>query len=119
MAGTVTITYQEHTSVRVCTWTWTSDASGDASGTDSKSITGAALRWVTDPDGSAAPTTLYDIVVNDEHGVDVAGGGLANRSATAGEESIPDPPVAFSGKLSLVVANAGNAKAGVLKLYYR
>uniref|UniRef100_A0A6M3XKN4 Uncharacterized protein n=1 Tax=viral metagenome TaxID=1070528 RepID=A0A6M3XKN4_9ZZZZ len=119
MAGTVTITYSTPGAhIKWAKWAWTSDASGDVSGTDTKSLDGKALSWVTNPDGTDVPTTLYDIVVNDADGADVAAAGLANRSATAGEKVNADPPQAFNGALSLVVAAAGNAKKGTLTMYY-
>ena len=118
MAGTVTITYEDHATIKVVTWAWTSDASGDVSGADTKVLSGVALRCTTDPDGSAAPTDNYDIVVNDSLGGDVVGGALANRD-TLDSESAAVTGGAFSGVLSLVVSTAGNAKKGVLRMYYR
>ena len=121
MAGTVTVTYQRHRTVRRVVWSWTSDASGDASGVDTMELSGEILRIVTNP-GATVPTDLYDIVINDEDGLDVAEGLLANRSATNSEEAAPllnTQRVAFDAKLSLVVPNAGNAKQGVVTLYYR
>lgn len=129
--GTVTITYSEgnNTPIRTVTWTWTCDASGNASGTDTKSITGTALRFVTKP--TDGPTDNYDIVVNDAQGVDIARGALANRDTTNAEEALPAAEVTinahtyatfgtqFDGPLSMSVSNAGNAKSGVLIMYYR
>ena len=120
MAGTVAITYSETRSpVRSVTWTWTSDASGDVNGTDTKALSGKVLRWVTNP-GATAPTTLYDVAVNDVDGVDLAAGVLANRSATVTESAYPAAGTshAFNGALSLVVSAAGNAKDGTLTMYY-
>ena len=122
MAGSVTITYSSHETIKYVQWAWTSDASGDVSGTDTVVVSGVALRWATNP-GSSAPTDDYDIVVNDEDGIDVANGGLGNRDTSDSEHFIPggdaDPGAAFVGKLSLAVSNAGNAKEGVLRMYYR
>jgi len=122
MAGSVTITYSSHATIRYVQWSWTSDASGDVSGTDTVVVSGVALRWATNP-GSTAPTDDYDIVVNDEDSIDIANGGLGNRDTSTSEHFIPggdaDPGAAFVGKLSLVVSNAGNAKEGVLRMYYR
>lgn len=121
MAGTVTITYDKTRSVKVAIWTWTSDGSGDASGTDTEDIAGVVGRWVTNP-GSTAPTANYDIVVNDEDGVDIAAGGLVNRHTSNSEQVLhggdAKDGAVFNGKLSLVVSNAGDSKEGVLKLYY-
>jgi hypothetical protein len=122
MAGSATITYSSHDTIKYVQWSWTSDASGDVSGTDTVVVSGVALRYATNP-GSTAPTDNYDIVVNDEDGIDIAAGGLANRDTSNSEQVLTggdakDGP-AFMGKLSLVVSNAGNAKEGVLRMYYR
>jgi hypothetical protein len=131
MAGTVSITYSEtRAGVRSVTWAWTSDASGDASGTDTKFLSGQVVRFVTNP-GATAPTDNYDIVINDGDGVDIAAGCLANRDTANSEQAVPivettvgantygTSAAAFDGPLSLVVSNAGNAKDGTLTMYYR
>jgi len=121
MAGSVEIDYNETKTVKTVTWEWTSDASGDVSGTDTKILNGIPLRFVTNP-GSTAPTDDYDIVINDPDSVDIASGGLGNRDTSTSEQFIPggdaDPGAAFEGVLSLVVSNAGNAKEGKLVMYY-
>ena len=119
MAGSVTVTYSTPSAyIKWVKWAWTSDASGDVSGTDTKALDGKVLAWETNPDDSDAPTANYDIVVNDEDSVDVAEAGLANRHTSTSEKVIPDPPEAISGALSLVVSNAGNSKKGVVAMYY-
>jgi len=122
MAGSVTITYVTFDTVKYVQWAWTSDASGDVSGTDTATISGAVLRWATNP-GSTAPDANYDIVVNDDDGIDIAAGGLVNRHTSSSEQLLTGGDAkdgaAFMGKLSLVVSNAGNAKEGVLRMYYR
>ncbi|ANS03537.1 hypothetical protein [uncultured Mediterranean phage uvDeep-CGR2-KM21-C338] len=122
MAGSVTITYSDHATVKYVQWSWTSDASGDVSGTDTKILSGVALRFATNP-GSTAPTANYDIVINDEDAIDIAAGGLANRHTSDSEQLLTGGDAkdgaAFMGALSLVVSNAGNAKEGVLRMYYR
>jgi len=120
MPGTVTITYSSKSKVvKWVKWTWTSDASGDASGIDTEELDGVALAFVTNPDGTDAPTDLYDITIDDSDAGDVAAAGLANRSTSATQRVVPNPAAAFSSKLSLVVANAGNAKKGTLTMFYQ
>ena len=122
MAGSVTITYSSHETVKYVQWTWTSDGSGDMSGTDTVVVSGVPLRWATNP-SATAPSANYDVAVNDEDGIDIANGGLANRHTSDSEHFIPggdaDPGAAFLGKLSLVVSNAGDSKIGTLRMYYR
>ena len=80
------------------------------------------LRWATNP-SSTAPSDNYDIVVNDEDGIDIAAGGLANRDTSNSEQVLTGGDAkdgaAFDGALSLVVSNAGNTKEGVLRMYYQ
>lgn len=121
MAGSVTISYSEtRPGMKFVRWTWTSDSSGDVSGTDTKLLAGQALRWATNP-SATAPTDNYDIVVNDADALDVSVGVLANRDTANSENAYPaaDTYHVFDGALSLVVSNAGNAKEGVLTMYYR
>lgn len=130
MAGTVTIAYSDsRPGVHSVIWTWTSDASGDVNGTDTKALSGRAIRFVTNP-GATAPTDNYDVVVNDSDGADVAAGCLADRDTANTEQAVPivetvkgastyaTSAAVFDGPLSLVVTNAGNAKQGVLTMYY-
>ena len=119
MAGSATITYSSTRAAKSVSWTWTSDGSGDVSGTDTNAISGRAFRWVTNP-GSTAPSDNYDIVVNDSDAADVSAGVLANRDTSNTEQAYPAANTyhIFDGKLSLVVSNAGAAKEGVLTMYY-
>lgn len=129
MAGSITIvnTYAKQAGgMNKTVATWTSDASGDVNSVDKLSIAGLIHRIVTNP-SATAPTNLYDIVLNDEDGLDVAKGLLANRSATVSEEVTPlvgdgtttDKLVAVAGTLDVVVTNAGNAKIGAITVYWR
>jgi hypothetical protein len=80
-------------------------------------------RITTVPDGTDVPTALYDVVLNDEFGLDLAAGLLANRSATLAEHVAPmlggssNVPVAVNGTLTPVISNAGNAKKGIIYVY--
>jgi len=79
---------------------------------------------VTDP-SATAPTTLYDITLVDDGSLDLAGGELANRSATLREQAIPKlngscyGDRVIDGGLVVTIAAAGNAKIGDLILYFR
>ncbi len=102
---------------------WTSDADGEVDGTTGCQITinGYVMQVVTDP-SATAPTTLYDIVLLDEFGVDVMGGSLANRSATATEQAVTliggvAMPRFVNGIVALEVDNAGAAKIGDFYIY--
>jgi len=123
MPGTVTFSYEELNTVRRVTLDWLSDASGDVSGTLTKHLSGIIERVVFIPDGGGtAPTTLYDIVLNDADGLDVAGGGGANLSATVTSHVGPGltgGQMAINGTLALVVSAAGNAKGGIVRIYLR
>ena len=122
MAGSVTISYVGHDTVKYVQWSWTSDASGDVSGTDTKILSGVALRFAANP-GSTAPTDDYDITILDDDSIDIAGGVLTSLDTSTSEQVLTGGDAkdgaAFMGALSLVVANAGNAKEGVLRMYYR
>lgn len=85
-------TYSRNTpreSVQVITVTWTAHTDGSVT---SEAIDidpqGYVFMVVTNP-GAVAPTALYDITLTDADGVDIMGGTLANRSATASEQVIP------------------------------
>jgi hypothetical protein len=122
MAGSVAISYVSHNTVKYVQWIWTSDGSGDVSGTDTNTLSGQVLRWATNP-SSTAPSANYDIVVNDDDAIDIAAGGLVNRHTSNSEQVLTGGDAkdgaAFMGKLSLVVSNAGSAKIGTLRMYYR
>lgn len=132
MAGTLTELRHSNRAapLKVVRLEWTSDASGNVNGTTVE-IHGEIQRIVTNPDGTAVPTASYDIVLNDEDGIDVAQGLLANRSETTAEEVVPivettigtNPysagRVSVSGAIEPQVSNAGNAKKGTIAIYYR
>lgn len=109
-----------HGSVKKIVWSWTSDAGGDVTIASTKVYDGKLILLETDPDGVAAPTDNYDIVLNDGDGFDVLLGTGANRD-TANTERVAEASLgAVAGSLlTLVVANAGNAKQGVVTLFVR
>ena len=132
-AGTVTQKLDQYPSanMRVMTFTWVGDAANGTvpSTATTAAITSDLLGWYvyaieTNP-GSVAPTTLYDVVVNDAEGLDIAGGLLANRSATATEKITPRLDSTYSifggvlvdGALTLVISNQSVVSAtGTVKL---
>jgi len=124
MAGTVTITEETHGSLKKIAWAWTCDASGNVNGTGGQTAgayNGALERLVTVPAAAgSAPTDNYDITILDEDGVDVLLGAGADRD-TANTEQVQRTSlgVVANDKLTLNIANAGNAKSGTVYLYLR
>ena len=105
--------------VSVITWSFTSDAAGDAS-EETEKVSGAFKRVATNPDNTDTPTAGWDLTIEDEDGVDLLDGDGANRDAggTGASEHIIiciSPRIAST--LTFKVANAGNAKKGVVKAY--
>jgi len=132
-AGTVTQKLDKYpnANMRVLTFTWTGDAADGTvpSTATSTAITADIAGWYvyaieTNP-GAVAPTADYDVVVNDAEGLDIAGGMLANRSATATEKITPRLDSTYSifggvlidGALTLVISNQSVVSAtGTVKL---
>lgn len=61
---------------------------------------------------TTCPTALYDITLDDEYGYDVAGGVLANRSASVAETKVPSQPIPIDSEITVSISNAGNEKTG-------
>ena len=127
MAGTVTVAEQLHRAVRSIRWTWVSDGSGDASGTDTEKIVlGTPMAVVFIPDtGGTTPADQYDVTILDADGADILRGQGADRAQTYSDTTEQltygdaTEPRTFDSILSLVVANAGNAKGGQIVMYFR
>jgi hypothetical protein len=109
--------------------TWTSNASGAYSETIAIRSPGE-LAEVDFVPGSPAPTANYDIVLNDERGVDVLSGQGANLSDTTPYVVAPGIAVKdgtttsvgyrfVAGNLSLAITNAGASKQGTIVLWVR
>lgn len=113
---------------------WTSDESGDASGTTAPVVHGEIVKGVTVPSSTAAPTADYDITITDQNSVDVLGGcqdDLSDRHTSNTEEEyflvLDDAETSLaqslhpvvSDRLTVTVANAGDTKAGTVYLYVR
>lgn len=135
-AGSVTMTDQNLVDkaqfpCRKILLAWTSDASGNVSGTLTPVISGTLARVVFIPgSGGTQPSSLYDVTLLDESGVDVLGGQGANLSNSTVAQVAPGCPLKdgttvsttapqMDDRLELQVANAGNAKTGTVVLYVR
>jgi len=127
VAGTLTTTYSETRKIKKVVTNWTSDASGDAT-TNYLRMSGEILRVGFAPSTDSAPSSNYDVVINDVEGFDVLNGCGANLSASVKAQYFPamvdhlvgySIPVAFDGILSVAVSNAGNATKGKIILHIK
>lgn len=122
MAGTVTVTEQTFTSIKMITFAWTTSAGGAADGATTLVYTGE-LRQVAQIPGSAGnqPTDAYDMTLLDVNGLDVLFALGANISnAAASQKHANDGLGCVAGSaLTLHVTNGGNAKSGTTVVYIR
>ena len=116
----VTITEKTYTSMKLIIFDWTSDASGDATGTTTNSYDGGIYGFATDPDGTAIPTDNYNITITDLNSIDVLFNSGLLRD-TANIEYVAEASLgAVSGStLTFTVADAGATKKGKAYLYIR
>ena len=129
MAGTLTVSYQQVRTIQKITLDWLSDATGVVSGTATKRLTGSLLRVVFIPDsGGTQPSDLYDVVLNDDNGLNVLAGQGANLSNATASNVVPGVPLKdgtttsisvciLDDTLTLGITNAGAAKGGNVVLY--
>ena len=118
--------------VRVLEWDWLSDASGDCDvsttgSANASGVTGTVVGLHAVPEaGGTIPTDDYDVTVVDGNGVDILNGAGANLNqlvASVENYRFPadflntGPIVIVDQELTLVVANGGNAKGGVIRVY--
>ena len=102
---------------------WTCDAAGAVTEVPVSLPGGTIIKVRTDPDGTNAPTDNYDITLLDAiGGADVINGAGANRDTANIEEAYPTVatyfrPLIGSGDYYPTIANAGNAKQGVIEVY--
>lgn len=126
MAGTVTTSHDVRGHIRKLEFTCVADAA-NASFPDTAlpAIEGRLLALKT-KSGATAPTDLYDVTIEDQHGVDVLQGVGANRPAASGAKvgivfssTSAHPPVDDSDTLTLKIANnLVNSAAITIVLYY-
>lgn len=137
MAGSsVTFTYQKFGPIKkIIADIVSDDATGAATGTTTALISGKLLKVVTDP-GATAPSANWDVVISDPEGLVVTAkcetavvAALVARHASNTEETnlflmgtdaavaaMPAFPV-VADKLTIAVANAGNAKTMQVIIY--
>jgi len=117
---------------RVYTFTWLSDADGDVnepSTVKTDPMRGHIVRVDFMPNtGTTQPTSLYDVTLLDENGLDLLQGQGADLSNSANSSVVPGisitdgtttgvREVIVDGTMELRVANAGAAKTGTVIVY--
>lgn len=126
--GAIVETISKTRTMRSIALDWTCSAGGAVSGIPSSALSGVIERVAFVPGaGGVEPSDDYDVTLLDEDGLDVLagkGGNLAQATASQavpliGDGTTTNQKVAIDGQLTLTVANAGNAKQGRVKLYYR
>ena len=111
--------------VRLLQISYTTGSNGDAglfTCITNQYVNGWILYVETDP-GATAPTTLYDIDLDNDNGRDVMGGALDDRSATVTEGTRPldrgnYQVVENYGFLTIQVTAAGSSKTAEILIYY-
>lgn len=125
MAGTLTVsTLDIGGGVTRYKLVWLSTAGGAVSANPFSVKAGALIQLKFVPDGGGTqPTDLYDITLLDTDSVDVIGGAGANlsNSVSSVKNALLGDVYFHDGQqqLDLVVANAGNAKGGIVYLWSR
>ena len=125
MAGTITTTVTKSGALSKYKMDWLSDASGDVDVDAIPMIQGEIQSVHYFPDaGGTQPSDNYDLTMADSFGVDILTGTGANLSQTTDTYAVPALSTYFkvvieAGSYDLVVANAGNAKGGILEVVIR
>ncbi len=115
----------------VVIWTWVADDTTAVVPPSSLSAADADLLKLfyvdmgeTKPSQRIAPTALYDVKLEDPDGMDVYGGKMEDRSATAGEVALPaiggalgGRPI-YTGLTHRIYNNSVNSAAGVTKITF-
>tara|TARA_R110000824_G_scaffold4035_3_gene19182 strand:- start:2425 stop:2808 length:384 start_codon:yes stop_codon:yes gene_type:complete len=125
MAGTITTTVTKNGALSKYKMDWLSDASGDVDVDAIPMIQGEIQSVHYFPDaGGTQPSDNYDLTMADSFGVDILTGTGANLSQTTDTYAVPALSTYFkvvieAGSYDLVVANAGNAKGGIVEVIVR
>lgn len=127
MAGTITtstVSLAASGGVRKTTINWVANSSGAVSENPVDLAPGTILAVEFIPGTEALqPADNYDVTLLDEHGIDLLFSEGANLDEAAAKYAIPLVTTAqvrpwhHGGPVDLVVANAGNAKAGAVVVY--
>ena len=122
MAGSISTTGTKNGSLHTYSMDWLSDASGDVD-TDAIAMVQGEIQSVHYfPDaGGTQPSDNYDLTMADSYGVDILTGTGANLSQTTDTYAVPALSTYFkvfiqAGSYDLVIANAGNAKGGIVEV---
>ena len=125
MAGTITTTVTKSGALSKYKMDWLSDASGDVDVDAIPMIQGEIQSVHYFPDaGGTQPSDNYDLTMADSFGVDILTGTGANLSQTTDTYAVPALSTYFkvvieAGSYDLVIANAGNAKGGIVEVLVR
>jgi len=112
--------FRQRTGIYKVQWDWTSTSTGTVSEATTYSYNGQIIRAIFAPDaGGTQPTDAYDVTVTDSDGYDVLHGLGANLSNAANVYKTNGDGLSCmtSSTLTLVIANAGDTKGGVVTLY--
>ena len=121
-AQVVTTTEKTTSTVKKITWDWLCTDGGVVSSATTNRYDGELIAAVFFPDPiTTTPTTLYDVTILDSDSVDILNGlgadlavtGAVTKKHTDGLGAVADSV------LTLTIANAGNAKGGIVYLYIR
>lgn len=118
MAGTFVETYNTWGSVKELYWRITSAAGGSADKSADVPINGRITTLIIEPHATDVPTNLYDIIIDDDWGLDILDGQGANLVNTTTYIFCPNAGIGTkkidylmcNSKLHVALANAGNAK---------
>tara|TARA_R110002110_G_scaffold365517_1_gene575518 strand:- start:196 stop:579 length:384 start_codon:yes stop_codon:yes gene_type:complete len=125
MAGSITTTVSKKNSIVKYKMDWLSDASGDVDVDAIAMVQGEIQSVHYFPDaGGTQPSDNYDLTMADSYGVDILTATGANLSQTTDTYAVPALSTYFkvvieAGSYDLVVANAGNAKGGIVEVVIR
>lgn len=126
MAGSIAVTVTKlGEGVHRARIDWISDAAGAVSANAFDLPLCELLQAAFTPDsGGTQPTDAYDFTITDPDGADALGGTGANLSNSTATKVTPVQSTYFrkllpEGAYTPVGANCGNAKGGLIDLYFR